>query len=50
MPPADDETPTLADLYPDLTEDELLQAEENLARYVRLVWRLCERSTEDQKF
>jgi len=37
------EIPTLSELYPDLTEEELREAEENLDRYVRLVWRACER-------
>jgi hypothetical protein len=35
--------PTLRDLYPNLTDDELREAEENLARYLELVLRIYKR-------
>ncbi len=34
---------TIADLYPNLSEEEQREAEYNLRRYVRLVWRIFER-------
>lgn len=37
-------TPTIQDLYPDLTEKELAQAEDNLERYLALVLRIFERA------
>ena len=38
-----DEPPTIRDLYPDYTEQELAQAEGNLERYLILVLRIYER-------
>lgn len=35
--------PTVAELYPHLSKDEQQRAEENLRRYVALVWRIFER-------
>jgi hypothetical protein len=35
--------PTLRNLYPDLSEDELKQADENLTQYLALVLRIFER-------
>jgi hypothetical protein len=35
--------PTLRDLYPHLSEEELAEAEDNLERYLKLVLRLFER-------
>lgn len=34
---------TIADLYPDLSSEEQAEAEYNLKRYVRLIWRIFER-------
>jgi hypothetical protein len=34
---------TIADLYPELSKEEQLEAEYNLRRYIRLVWRIFER-------
>lgn len=39
----DNPAPTLRDIYPDLTEEQLKQAEENLDRYLALVLRIYER-------
>lgn len=36
-------TPTIRDLYPDFTEQELAEAEDTLARYLTLVLRIFER-------
>jgi hypothetical protein len=36
-------SPTLRDLYPNLTDAELQQAEENLERYLAVVLRIHER-------
>ena len=36
-------TPTLRDLYPDLTDEELEEAEENLQGYLDVVLRIYER-------
>lgn len=36
-------TPTLRDLYPDLTDEELREAEENLQGYLEVVLRIYER-------
>ena len=36
-------TPTLRDLYPDLTDEELEEAEENLQGYLNVVLRIYER-------
>jgi hypothetical protein len=36
----DKTTPAIHDLYPDLTPDELKQAEENIDRYLSLVLRI----------
>ena len=38
-----DEPPTIRDLYPDYTEEQLQEAEENLERYIELVLRIYER-------
>jgi hypothetical protein len=35
--------PSLKDLYPDLTEEELQIAEENLERYLFIMFRIVER-------
>jgi hypothetical protein len=35
--------PTIRDLYPDLTEEESVKAEENMERYLELVLRIFER-------
>ncbi len=37
-------TPTIHDLYPDLTDKELAEAEDNLERYLALVLRIFERT------
>jgi hypothetical protein len=34
---------TIAELYPSLSEEEQREAEYNLRRYIRLVWRIFER-------
>jgi len=34
---------TIADLYPQLSPDKQREAEYNLRRYIRLVWRIFER-------
>ncbi len=34
---------SLRDFYPHLTDEELKEAEENLQRYLELVWRIYER-------
>ena len=44
MPPLDKQSaPTIRDLYPHYTEDELAEAEDNLERYLTLVLRIFER-------
>ena len=39
----DTRPPTIAELFPNLTPDELKEAEENLDRYLKLVLRIFER-------
>ncbi len=39
--------PAIRDLYPQLSDAELQQAEENLDRYIALVWRIYERVQQD---
>jgi len=34
---------TNRDLYPDLSEEELVEAEHNIERYIKLIVRICER-------
>lgn len=34
---------TIAELYPNLSEEEQREAEYNLRRYIRLIWRIFER-------
>ena len=44
MPPLDKQSaPTIRDLYPHYTENELAEAEDNLERYLTLVLRIFER-------
>lgn len=38
---------TLADLYPDFTEEQLREAEENLERYLAITLRIYERISSD---
>lgn len=40
----DEENLTIADLYPELTEAEQAEAEENLKRYLQVIWRIFERN------
>jgi hypothetical protein len=35
--------PTIKDLYPNLNEEQLKEAEENLERYLKVAWRIFER-------
>jgi hypothetical protein len=41
--PHQDNAPTIRDLYPDLTDEELKEARENLSRFVALTLRIFER-------
>jgi len=41
------DSPTLRDLYPNLSEDELQEAEKNLDRYIAVVLRIQERLRND---
>ena len=41
--------PTIRDLYPHLTEEELKEAEANLERYLELVLRIFERIETEEK-
>lgn len=41
------EPPSLADLYPSLTSEELKEAEENLTRYLELCWQIFLRIQND---
>jgi len=41
-------TPTISELFPRLTEEELKEAEENLERYLVLVLRIFERIESEQ--
>ncbi len=34
---------TIRDLYPDMTEPQLQEAEANLRRYIAIIWRIYER-------
>jgi len=40
---------TIRDLYSHLSEDELLEAEENIDRYLEVVWRIYERLEREGK-
>jgi hypothetical protein len=40
-------TPTIRDLYPHLTEKELLEADDNIERYLTLVLRIFDRLEAD---
>lgn len=33
----------MRDIYPDLSEDQLIEAKENLERYLKLAWRIADR-------
>lgn len=39
--------PTIKELYPKLTEDELREAEENFDGYLEVVWRITQRVHND---
>jgi hypothetical protein len=41
--------PTIRDLYPDLTEEQLVEVEESLDRYIELVLRIFKRLESDGK-
>jgi hypothetical protein len=40
-------SPTIRDLYPSLSEQEAIEAEENLTRYIQLALQIYERIRED---
>jgi hypothetical protein len=40
-------TPTIKDLYPGLTDDQLKEAEENFDAYLQIVWRIFQRIRSD---
>ena len=42
-------TPTLANLYPNLTPEQVREAEHNLRRYAALVWRICQRLEKERE-
>lgn len=44
-----DQTPTIKDLYPHLNDAELLEAEDNLKKYLELVLRIFERSEAEER-
>ncbi|HEY2933113.1 MAG TPA: hypothetical protein VGK99_15330 [Acidobacteriota bacterium] len=43
MSKAPDKVPTLRELYPELNDQQLKEAEENLERYLTVVWQIFER-------
>ncbi len=43
------EYPSLRQLYPSLSTEELRIAQENIDRYVHLIWRICKRLEYDDQ-
>lgn len=39
--------PTIKDLYPDLTDEQLTEAEENFDLYLEVIWRIHQRIRSD---